>query len=88
MQCTFTFKDQVFHQFSILHVFSVRSLGCTVVYPNSIEISAGRPFVSAHIAVATHSHLGEQLGILPRTAVLLYDNLKFLLNKCFCCSAV
>lgn len=56
-----------------------------LLYLNTIEISAGRPFFSAHIVVAMYFDLEEQLGLLPGTVVLLYDNLKFCLIKCFLC---
>jgi len=45
-------------------------------------------FSSVHVAVTTQINLLEQPGLLPRTVVLLYDNLIFPSNKQFLCSVV
>lgn len=57
---------------------------CTLILQKSVQELCS----SVHIAVTTQFDLEEQPGLLPGTVVLLYDCLKFLLNKWFLCSAV
>lgn len=46
-----------------------------------LQKSVQKVFSAAHTAVTTRFDLEEQPVLLPGTVVLLYDNLKFLLNK-------
>lgn len=74
VQCTFTFKDQVFHQFSILHVLSFGSLGWLVLFillhTNSAEISAGTLLSSAYCCDHT-TQLVYYLGQLCFYVIIL-----------------
>lgn len=62
--------------------------GFSFCYTLILQKSVQEHCSSVHIAVTTQLNVEKQPGLLPGTVVLLCDNLKFLLNKCFLCSAV
>lgn len=62
--------------------------GFSSFYTLILQKSVQEHFSSAHIATTTQLNLEEQPGLLLGTVVLLYDQLKFPLNKLFLCSVV